>query len=131
MLAKAKLIVDAAEKKAVEIGVPMVIAVVDQGGNLVLQERMDDSLLASISLAFGKAYTAVSLKMPTDEVAKLVTPGNPLYGLSSNDQGKYVVFGGGFPLFDKQIIVGAVGVSGGTVDEDMLVARAGLSGWPV
>lgn len=129
MLAKAKQVVAAAEQKAVEMGIPMVIAVVDQGGNLVLQERMDNSVLAGIALAVDKAFTAVSLKMPTSEVAKAVQPGQPLFGLASNGQGRYVVFGGGFPLEAGGQVVGAIGVSGGTVEEDMAVAKAGLAVW--
>ena len=129
MLERAKKIVAAAEQKAITLGIPMVIAVVDCGGNLVLQERMDDSLLASISLALDKAYTALSLKMPTDEVAKAVQPGMPIYGLEGNLNGRFVVFGGGFPLVEQGVVVGAIGVSGGTVEEDMAVAKAGLAAW--
>lgn len=129
MLAKAKRMIEAAEQKALEIGVPMVIAVVDMGGNLVAQHRMDGSLLASISIALDKAYTAVSLKMPTDQVAALVTPGHPFFGLNTTNGGRFIIFGGGFPIIEAGNVIGGFGVSGGALDEDMMVARAGLATW--
>ena len=93
MLAEAKKMIVAAEQKAQEIGVPMVIAVVDFGGNLVAQPRMDGALLASISLALDKAYTAVALKMSTDQVAVAVSPGQPLCGLNTANGGRFIIFG--------------------------------------
>lgn len=129
ILGKAKQLIAAAEQKAVEIGVPMVIAVVDAGGNLVAQHRMDGALLASISLALDKAYTAVALKSPTDEIASAVTPGQPLFGLNTANNGRFITFGGGFPLLAGGNVVGGLGVSGGTVDEDIIVARAALAAY--
>ena len=126
MLAEAKKMIAAAEQKAQEIGVPMVIAVVDIGGNLVAQHRMDGALLASISLALDKAYTAVALKMSTDQVAVAVSPGQPLCGLNTANGGRFIIFGGGFPIVESGNIIGGFGVSGGSVDQDMIVARAGL-----
>lgn len=127
MLMKAKKMIAAAEEKAIEIGVPMVIAVVDMGGNLVAQHRMDGSLLVSLSLSLDKAYTAVALKMPTHEAATYVTPGQPLFGINTTDGGRLVVFGGGFPIVEGETMIGGFGVSGGSVDEDMIVATAGLA----
>lgn len=127
MLDKAKKLLAAAEYKALEIGVPMVIAVVDDGGNLVAQQRMDGALLASISLALDKAYTAVALRLPTDQAASLVTPGNELFGLNTAGNGRFIVFGGGFPITERGVIIGGIGVSGGSVHEDMLVAKAALA----
>lgn len=127
MLERAKRMIGAAEKKAVEIGVPMVIAVVDAGGNLVAQERMDNALLASVSIALNKAYTAVALKMSTEQAAAVAQPGQMLYGLNTTDGCRLVVFGGGFPLWENGVLVGGIGVSGGSVDEDMTVAKAGLA----
>ena len=129
MLEEAKRVLAAAEKKAVEIGVPMVIAVVDEGGNLVAQQRMDGALLASISIALDKAYTAVALKMTTETAASLAAPGQSLYGLNTANNGRFIVFGGGMPLLTDGRIVGAIGVSGGSVEEDMTVAKAGLAAW--
>ncbi len=127
MLRKAKIMIEAAEQKALEIGVPMVIAAVDMGGNLIAQHRMDGSLLASISISLDKAYTAVALKMPTNEAAAVAAPGQSLYGLNTTDGGRLVVFGGGFPIVEGGIMIGGFGVSGGSVDEDMTVAKAGLA----
>ncbi|MGL5512363.1 MAG: cob(I)yrinic acid a,c-diamide adenosyltransferase, partial [Sporomusa sp.] len=90
MLAKAKKMIEVAEQKAVEIGVPMVIAVVDSGGNLVAQQRMDNALLASISIALNKAYTAVALKMSTDQAAVVSQPGQMLYGINTADSCRLV-----------------------------------------
>nr|WP_092070186.1 cob(I)yrinic acid a,c-diamide adenosyltransferase [Dendrosporobacter quercicolus]NSL48154.1 cob(I)yrinic acid a,c-diamide adenosyltransferase [Dendrosporobacter quercicolus DSM 1736]SDM07379.1 ATP:cob(I)alamin adenosyltransferase [Dendrosporobacter quercicolus] len=129
ILDTARKVMAAAEQKAREIGVPMVIAVVDAGGNLVAQNRMDGALLGSISLALDKAYTAAALNMSTDTAASLAVPGQPLYGLNTAGTGRFVVFGGGFPLLSKGELIGGIGVSGGTVDEDMIVARAGLAAW--
>lgn len=127
MLAQAKKMIAAAEQKAVEIGVPMVIAVVDVGGNLVAQHRMDESLLASISISLDKAYTAVALKMPTDQAAALTVPGSSLFGLNTADGGRLIVFGGGLPICVGGSVIGGIGVSGGSVEEDMTVAKAGLA----
>lgn len=127
MLEKAKKMIAAAEKKAVEIGVPMVIAVVDAGGNLVTQERMDNALLASVSIALNKAYTAVALKMSTDQAAAVSQPGQSLYGLNTTDNCRIVIFGGGIPIWEDGVLVGGIGVSGGSVEEDMSVAKAGLA----
>lgn len=129
MLEKAKQTVAAAEVKAREIGVPMVIAVVDQGGNLVAQHRMDGALLASISIALNKAYTAVALKMSTEQAAALSQPGQMLYGLNTTDGCRMIVFGGGLPIIADGVIVGGLGVSGGSVEEDICVANAGLAAW--
>jgi ATP:cob(I)alamin adenosyltransferase len=127
VLGKAKQLIAAAEQKAAEIGVPMVIAVVDAGGNLVAQHRMDGALLGSISIALDKAYTALALKMSTEEVASVVTPGQPLFGLNTSNNGRFITFGGGFPLVAGGKVIGGLGVSGGTVEEDITVARAALA----
>lgn len=129
LLSRAKRCLAAAEQKACEIGVPMVIAIVDSGGNLVAHERMDHALLASISLALDKAYTAAALKMPTDQVAKAAVPGQPLYGIHTANSGRLIIFGGGLPIFEQGFLLGGIGVSGGTVEQDMLVAQAGLAGY--
>lgn len=129
MLEKAKKMIEAAEKKAVEINVPMVISVVDGGGNLVALHRMNDALLASLSIAPAKAYTAVALKMATSDAAAVTQPGASLYGLNTTDNCRLVIFGGGIPIKENGVIVGAIGVSGGSVEEDVSVAEAGLAAW--
>ena len=113
-------------KKAKEISVPMVIAVVDSGGNLIAQQRMDGALLVSIDISLNKAYTAVAVKMPTHELAPASQPGPPLFGIHNADGGKIVIFGGGFPLKQKDEIIGGIGVSGGSVEDDILCATAGV-----
>lgn len=128
-LGQAQSLLAAARRRAREIAVPMVVAIIDGGGNLVALERHDGALLVSIELAQGKAYTAAAMKMATHEVAKLAQPGEPLYGIEATNRGRVVVFGGGFPLVVGEQIVGGLGVSGGSVDEDLDVARAALAAW--
>lgn len=115
----------AAEAKAREIGVPMVMAVVDDGGNLKAFRRMDGSLLVSVQLAVGKAYTSAALRQPSQDVGALAQPGAVLYGIGLAEPGRIVTFGGGLPLSRGGRIIGGIGVSGGTVEQDEEVARAG------
>jgi uncharacterized protein GlcG (DUF336 family) len=122
----AKPVIESAERKAEAIGVPMNIVVVDRGGNLVAFERMDDARVAGTDIAIDKAYTAVSLAMPTSGLEKPVQPNQSLYGLNTTNDGRLVVFGGGIPLVHGEEVVGAVGVSGGAVDEDVEVAQTGV-----
>jgi uncharacterized protein GlcG (DUF336 family) len=119
-------LITAAREKADEIGVPMVIAIADAGGNLVAFQRMDHALLVSIDVAINKAYTAVAVKLPTHELAPLAQPGQPLFGIHNADGGRIVIFGGGFPLKQDNEIIGGIGVSGGSVEEDIVCATAGL-----
>jgi len=126
----AKELINAAEQKAEEINNPMVIAVANSEGNLIAQHRMDDAWLASVSISRNKAYTSAALDMPTHELAEPSEPGNSLYGLQTTDEGRIVIFGGGYPLTDEDgDVVGAFGVSGGAVEQDMEVAQAGVSRW--
>ena len=125
-LDEALKLITAARKQAEKIGVPMVIAVVDSGGNLVAQQRMDGALLVSVDISRNKAYTAVAIKIPTHELAEAAQPGQPLFGLHNTDTGRIVIFGGGFPLETVQEVVGGIGVSGGSVQEDIRCAEAAL-----
>lgn len=122
-----KKIAEAAEKKAAEIGVPIVFAAVDTGGNLNLLHRMDESLLASIDIAVNKAYTALSLKMPTDELSGPANPGGILYGITATNNSRIVPFGGGYPVYNDRAVIGGIGISGGTVEQDMEIAKHALS----
>jgi uncharacterized protein GlcG (DUF336 family) len=124
-LEQAKKMVEAAKKEAAEIEVSMVISVVDAGGKLITLEKMDNALQVSIGLSRQKAYTAVVMRNTTEEVGKLAQPGNELYGIEVSVD-DLVTFGGGIPIFDGQEVIGAIGVSGGAVEEDMQVAQAGL-----
>ncbi|WP_448384635.1 GlcG/HbpS family heme-binding protein [Desulfosoma sp.] len=118
--------IEAAKQKAREIGTPMVIAVVDEGGNLVALERMDGALLVSVNIAWNKAYTAVALKMPTEDLSGLAQPGRPLFGIENADGGRIVIFGGGIPVLHQGHVIGGVGVSGGSVEQDVMCAQAGI-----
>lgn len=121
-------VVNASHKRADAIGVPMNIAVVDGGGNLVAFARMDGSFLGSIDIAQNKAFTARAFNMTTQDLAALSQPGQPLFGIHESNQGRVVIFSGGIPLRDGDgSVVGAVGVSGGSVEEDQDVAEAGVA----
>lgn len=122
----AKEMIESAENEARQIGVPMVITVVDDGGNLIACHRMDDAFLVSVDISQNKAWTSVALKMPTADLAQLVGPGQELYGINTTNNGRIVVFGGGIPLKKDDRIVGAVGVSGGSVEQDIRVAKAAV-----
>lgn len=111
------------EEMAEKIQIPMVLTVVDEGGNMVAMHRMDDSLLASISISYSKAYTAAALRLPTEDAARDILPGESLYGLQNTHPGRFCVFGGGIPIMAKGRCIGGLGVSGGTVKQDMSVAR--------
>ncbi|MCW3047251.1 MAG: putative 15 [Solirubrobacterales bacterium] len=126
-LSAGQAVVEAARTKASQIGVPMNIAVVDEGGNLVAFARMDDAWLGSIDIAQGKAYTARAFDMPTKDLAPLAQPGGPLYGIEASNHGRVIVFPGGIPLVFGARVVGAIGVSGGSVDQDQEVAEAGVA----
>jgi uncharacterized protein GlcG (DUF336 family) len=126
-LAEAHAMIAAAEKKAAEIKLPMNIAVVDSGGNLVAFGRMKDAIMVSIGISQDKAWTAAAFKLPTDALATLSQPGQSLYGINSTNNGRVVIFGGGFPVKAKDQVIGGIGVSGGTVEQDMAVSQAGLA----
>ena len=116
-----------AEEKAEQLGVPVVFAAVDRGGNLMLLQRMEGALLASVEIASGKAYTASALKMATHELGQAAGQDGPLYGIETAIPGKIVLFGGGFPYVVDGEVVGGIGVSGGTVEQDMEIARWAMS----
>ena len=117
-----------AVEKATELGVPVVISVVDKSGNLVFLYRMEGSLLISLEISPNKAYTAVALKSPTHLLTDAVQPGAPLYQIESFVDRKIVTFGGGYPLLDGNEVIGGFGISGGSVEEDMLIAEYALRG---
>ena len=123
----AQNIVSAARDKAQEIGQPMNIAVVDAGRNLKAFARMEEAWLGSINIAVDKAFTAMSFKMSTQELGGMSQSGEPLFGINTTNEGRVVIFGGGIPLERDGDFVGAVGVSGGTVDQDQEVAEAGVT----
>ena len=124
-LQDARRIIAAAEKKATEIGQPMNIAVVDAGGNLVAHVRMDKAWLGSIDISIKKAFTARAFDISTKELSKLAQPGSDFYGIHASNDGKVMIFAGGIPLKRDEEVVGAIGVSGGSGEQDQSVAEAG------
>jgi uncharacterized protein GlcG (DUF336 family) len=126
-LEQAKTVVAAAEDKADEIGVAMNIAVVDAGNNLTVFVRQNGAWLGSIEIAKDKAFTARAFDISTAELADMAQPGGPLYGIAVSNEGRVIVFPGGIPLKQGQEMVGAIGVSGGEVDQDHAVAEAGAA----
>jgi uncharacterized protein GlcG (DUF336 family) len=123
----AQKVVDGARAKADEIGVPMNIAVVDDGNNLTAFARMDGAWLGSIDIAQNKAYTARSFDMSTQDLGPLAQPNQPLFGINASNQGQLIIFAGGIPLENGGEIAGAIGVSGGSVEQDQEVAEAGVA----
>lgn len=123
-LVAAQGIIDAALKKAEKLGVPMNVAVVDAGANLVAFARMDGAWLGSIEIARNKAYTARAFDMSTKELSKISQPGQPAFGIASSTDHRIAIFPGGIPLKAGDEVVGAVGVSGGKPDQDHDVAKA-------
>ena len=128
-LQAARRMIEAAKAEADALGVPMVVAVVDAGGNLAALDRQDDALLVSIDLARDKAYSAVAVKADTATIGSLSQPGAELFGLGRACGGRIVTFGGGLPILENGRVVGGIGVSGGSVAQDTACAEAGLAAY--
>ncbi|MEG9247171.1 heme-binding protein [Arthrobacter sp. Soc17.1.1.1] len=126
---EARLVIDAAAAKAEEIGQPMDIAVVDAGGNLKAHVRMDGANIGSISIAINKAYTSIAFQCETGDLQGVTRQDGPIYGLSDAHGGRLAVFPGGIPLVRDGSIVGAIGVSTGTIEQDQEVASAGAAAY--
>jgi uncharacterized protein GlcG (DUF336 family) len=121
----AQAAIEAAREMALETGTKMCIAIVDSGANLKAFHRMDDAWVGSIDIAIKKAKTAVFFGMPTGQIGKLSQPGGPLFGIEHSNDG-LITFPGGLPIVDKEgVLVGAIGVSGSSVENDHTVAQAG------
>ena len=112
-------------EEAARIGVKAVVAVSDKSGRPILVECMDDAYIASYDIALNKAYTVTALKMSTSQLKPLAQPGQPLYGIQFTNQGQIVIFGGGEPLKVGETIVGGLGVSGGSEEQDTALAVFG------
>ena len=125
-LEQAEKISEAAKAKAQEIGVPMNITIVDEGANLKSFHRMENAWLGSIDISIRKAKTARYFDMNTGEIGKLSQPGGPLFSIEHSN-GSLITFPGGVLLKDGDTIVGAIGVSGGSVEQDHEVAAAGAA----
>ena len=126
-LEEARRMLSAAEAKAASFGIAYNIAVVDAGGHLVAFVRQDGALIGSIDLAINKAVTARVFDKSTAVLSALAQPGQPLFGIHQSNAGKVVIFGGGVPVVIDRIIVGAVGTSAGTVEQDIAVAEAAIA----
>jgi uncharacterized protein GlcG (DUF336 family) len=125
ILAEAEQAVQAARLKAQEMGIAMAIAVVNESGVLTAFIRMDNSELVAVPIAEDKAYTALVNRLTTQELGAQCQPGGPLYGLQNNLGGRMVIFPGGVPVWRDGKLIGAVGASGGAVEEDHACAMAG------
>src|SRR3954469_13831627 len=128
-LEDARRIISAAEKKAAEIGQPMNIAVADEGGNLVAMVRMDGAWIGSIDISINKAFTSKAFDIATKDLAKLSQPGQDFFGIHVSNHCRIMIFAGGIPLKRDGKVVGAIGVSGGSGDQDHKVAEAGAAGF--
>ncbi len=124
-LSCAREIIHAVQSKARDMGVKAVVAVSDASGNPIAVECMDDAFIASYDIAVNKAYTVTALKMPTSKLAELAKPGGSLYGIQHTNGGKIVIFGGGEPLENVNGIIGGLGVSGGTAEQDTALGAYG------
>ncbi|KEJ89832.1 GlcG/HbpS family heme-binding protein [Sulfitobacter donghicola] len=122
----AKILIEGARAKALEIGVDMCIAVNDEGGNLIAFERMDGGKITSIGLAIDKGFTASGIQKSTQALGEVNQPGKPAHGISSTLGGRMVAVGGGLPVFAGTDVIGGIGVSSGSPSQDHDVAQAGV-----
>jgi uncharacterized protein GlcG (DUF336 family) len=124
---KAQQIIEAAIDKAKTIGQPMNVAVVDAGANLVAFMRMDGAWLGSIDIAINKAFTAKAFDSSTLELGRNSQPGDQFFGIHVSNHGRVMIFAGGMPIKVNGQIAGAVGVSGGSGEQDQAVAEAAVA----
>jgi uncharacterized protein GlcG (DUF336 family) len=123
-LADARRVIAAGEKKATEVGQPMNIAVADAGGNLVAHVRMDGAWIGSVDISIKKAFTSRAFDVATKDLADHSQSGGQFFGIHASNGGRIMVFAGGIPLRRDGKVVGAVGVSGGSGEQDHGVAEA-------
>src|SRR5208337_4263954 len=126
-LEDARRVIAAAEKTAQEIGQPMNIAVADEGGNIVSHVRMDGAWIGSIDISMKKAYTSRAFDIATRDLATHAQSGSQFFGIHASNDGKIMIFASGIPLKRDGKVVGAIGVSGGSGDQDHAVAEAGAA----
>jgi uncharacterized protein GlcG (DUF336 family) len=126
-LKDARKIIAAAEKKSENLGQPMNIAVVDEGGNLVAHVRMDGAWLGSIDISINRAYTSRAFDISTKDLAEHSQSGGQFFGIHASNSGRVMIFAGGIPLKRDGKVVGAIGVSGGSGEQDHAVAEAGAA----
>lgn len=126
-LADARRIIAAAEKKAAELKQPMNIAIADAGGNLIAHVRMDGAWMGSIDISIKKAWTSRAFDIATKDLASHAQSGNQFFGIHASNDGRVMIFAGGIPLKKNGQVVGAIGVSGGSGEQDHAVAEAGAA----
>ena len=126
-LKRAKALIARVEEKAAEMGLKVVVAVSNEAARPMAIECMDDAYIASYDVALNKAFTVVALKMSTKTLSTLAAPGGSLYGIQNTNNGKIVIFGGGDPLVYKGNIIGGLGVSGGSEEQDTALSAYGAS----
>lgn len=126
-LEDARRVIAAAENRAAEIGQAMSIAVADEGGNIVACVRMDDAWIGSVDIAQQKAYTARAFNMQTKDLATHAQSGGQFFGIQASNNNRIMIYSGGIPLKKDGRIVGAIGVSGGSGDQDQAVALTGAA----
>lgn len=122
----AAVLVEGARRAAVAIGVPMSIAVADESGNLIMFEQMDGAKVSSISIAIDKAFTAAAARKGTHVYNQLCVPGQPTFGIHTTNGGRFCVIGGGLPVVVDGQVVGGIGISSGTAEQDLEVAQAAV-----
>jgi uncharacterized protein GlcG (DUF336 family) len=123
---EAKILVDGAAASSREMNVPMCIAVADESGNLIDFARMDGGKTSSISIAIDKAFTAAAARRGTHIYNQLCVPGQPTFGIHVTNGGRFSVIGGGLPVTVNGVVVGGIGISSGTAEQDQVVADAAL-----
>jgi len=126
-LEEARRVISAAERKAVQMGQPMNIAVADEGGNLVAHARMDGAWIGSVDISIKKAYTSRAFDIATKDLATHSHSGGQFFGIHASNDGRIMIFAGGIPLKRDGKVVGAIGVSGGSGEQDHAVAEAGAA----
>ena len=122
----ATIALNACNAKSKSINVPMNIAIIDCSLHLLSFSRMLGAKLTSIDIAINKAFTAAGHRLPTDTYKDKVIPGQPMYGIDKSNGGRFMIIGGGIPIFVEGECVGAIGCSTGTPDQDKQVAQAGV-----
>ena len=122
----ARIIMEGAEAKAQDIGVDMDIAITDENGSLLMFHRMDNGRITSIDVAISKSFTAAAARRSTRSYGEISGPGGPAFGIHVSNQGRFMIVAGGVPLFVREEILGGVGCSSGTPDQDEVVAQAGI-----
>jgi uncharacterized protein GlcG (DUF336 family) len=128
-LADARRIIAAGERKALDMGIAYNLAVADGGGGLLAHARMDGAWLGSVDIAINKAWTARAFDMSTDELARIAQSGDQGFGINTTNDSRVVIFGGGIPIRLDGVVIGAVGASGGSVEQDIAVALAAVQGF--